>query len=192
MQKKLEQEGLVEIVTVRNDGDIRVAYPKLLDVERKSWKHEHGTAISSIAKQEKMYSLIFDIAHKRGLLHLTLLSLNSEPIAYDAGLIKNDTYYYLKTSFDEKYRQLSPATVLRSKLIEDLIGRNVKYFDFPGEPYEWERQWTDELRWHQSLMVYNKTMRAKLFSLYRRMPKREEGRVEEGGFRYHNPKDIHA
>lgn len=26
--------------------------------------------------------------------------------------------------------------------------------DFPAEPYEWERQWTDQVRWHKVISIY--------------------------------------
>ena len=49
------------------------------------------------------------------------------------------------------------ATYLRARLIEALIERGVSRLDFPAEPYEWERQWTDTARWHKALTIYGPT-----------------------------------
>jgi CelD/BcsL family acetyltransferase involved in cellulose biosynthesis len=190
MEKKLNAIGHVEISKLNNYDSISDAYKQLLYVEEKSWKHKHGTAISSIKKQEDFYRELCEEAIKRGWLHLIFLYLNNEPIAYNIGLIKDKKYLYLKTSFDEDFRKLGPATLLRAKLIEELIINGVKYFDFPGEPYEWERQWTDELQWHKSLLIYNNTFKAKLFSIYNAVKKIIPQSSDENQFQYHNPRDL--
>jgi hypothetical protein len=66
-------------------------------------------------------------------------------------------YSYLKTSYDERHRALGPATFLRARLIESLMDDRLREFDFPGEPYEWERQWTTTYHWHKTVTIYNRT-----------------------------------
>jgi CelD/BcsL family acetyltransferase involved in cellulose biosynthesis len=90
-----------------------------------------------------------------------LLYLDEKPVAYDLGVVTNGCFYYLKTSYDQEYRSLSPSTVLRSRVIESAIRAGLSYFDFPAEPYSWERQWADEARWHKSLLVFSRRVRAR-------------------------------
>ena len=120
-------------------------------------KHKHGTAISAIPHQIAFYRELIGGAYKAGRLHLTFLVLNDKPVAYNLGVVSNGCYYYLKTSFNEAYRHLGVASVCRARLIRMLIDEGLENFDFPGEPYEWEKQWTRNLRWHRSFTIYNKT-----------------------------------
>jgi len=191
MKKKLEVQGNFKYCSHYDYDNILVAYKDMLKIERKSWKHEHGTAITSIKKQESFYELLCEGESRKGRLHLLFLFLNNEPIAYNFGIIRNNIYSYLKTSFSEEYRQTGPSTILRAKLIENLISEGIKYFDFPGgEPYEWEKQWTDELQRHNSLLIYNKTCKAKLFFLYQTIRNMKLSRQVKQEIKYINPKDL--
>ena len=46
-----------------------------------------------------------------------------------------------------------------------LIAEGCTARDVRGEPYEWEQQWTDTVRWHQSLVVFNKTLTGRAIGL---------------------------
>jgi hypothetical protein len=140
-------------------------YDDLLSIERQSWKHSHGTAITAIDHQRGFYKDLTLGALLTGRLYLTFLRISGKAVAYDLGLICDGRYYYLKTSFIETYRSYGVATVGRAKLLEQLIADGVTGFDFSGAPYEWEAQWSDSLQWHRSLLVCNKTLRARLLWL---------------------------
>ena len=168
IERKLISRGQIEIRSHSDFSDIDQAYEALLSIEARSWKQVHGTAISSVSRQTTFYRRLCSSAFLKGWIHLRFLYLDDRPIAYNLGLIVKDTYFYLKTSYDHAERPLSPATLLRAKLIEELIGRGVKQFDFPGEPYEWESQWTDGVRWHQSLTLFGQTFKGLAYALYRK------------------------
>jgi CelD/BcsL family acetyltransferase involved in cellulose biosynthesis len=155
--KKLEAAGRVDVAEVSTPEDFERTYDALLEIERASWKHEHGTAISAVAHQASFYRTMGRAALGTGRLHLQMLTLDGTPLAHNLGFVHDGRYAYLKTSFDERHRALSPSTVLRARLIASLIDRGIRHFDFPGEPYEWERQWTDTYRWHQTITIYNRT-----------------------------------
>lgn len=177
IERKLMSHGHVEIRNQDDFFDVDQAYAALLSIEHRSWKQAHGTSISSVSRQTTFYRRFCSSAFLKGWLHLGFLCLDDRPVAYNLGLIVKDTYYYLKTSYDHAERPLSPATLLRAKLIEDLIGRGVKRFDFPGEPYEWESQWADEVRGHQSLTLFSQTLKGLAYAFYRKTKRigRENG-----------------
>ncbi|MDP1768789.1 MAG: GNAT family N-acetyltransferase [Nitrospirota bacterium] len=167
-ERKLMSQGRLEI---RNQGDftdIDEAYQVLLSIEHRSWKQAHGTSIAAVSRQTVFYRYLCERTFQRNWLHLGFLFLDDRPIAYNLGLIVNDTYFYLKTSYDYAERPLSPSTFLRAKLVEELIGRGVRQFDFPAEPYEWESQWTDEMRWHRSLTLFAPSAKGFACRVYRR------------------------
>jgi|GEM_PF-2808269 len=163
MEKGLQTGGQVRFIKISAPEVFSQAYEDLLNVEKASWKHGHGTAISTVSHQMGFYYDMAKGALNAGRLHLTFLKLDHLPVAYNLGLLTHGRYHYLKTSFHEAYRRLGVATISRARLIRMLIDEGIREFDFPGEPYEWEAQWTEELRWHRSVVVYNKTVMGRLY-----------------------------
>jgi CelD/BcsL family acetyltransferase involved in cellulose biosynthesis len=165
IERKLAGLGTVRVVDAREMASFDAAYQTLLRVERASWKHRHGTAISAVKRQTDFYEQMGRDAFAAGRLHLQFLFVDDRPLAHNFGYVRDGCYYYLKTTYDETYRHVSPATVLRGRLIESLIADGIAMFDLPGEPYEWERQWTDQVRWHSVLTVYNHTLVGRTMAL---------------------------
>ena len=182
-EKKIGALGVVHFDVIANQVNLEFAYEQMLTIERNSWKHEHGTAISAISHQTAFYHALCLGAAAVARLHLSFLYLDDQPVAYNLGYLHNRRYYYLKTSYDEKYRAVGVATFARARLIETLIGQGVQSLDFPGEPYEWEQQWTEELRWHKSIALFNSNFPARIFyvlsKLRRALKKQPEGKVLE-------------
>ncbi|MFN2309396.1 MAG: GNAT family N-acetyltransferase [Gammaproteobacteria bacterium] len=174
-EKKLLAQGEVEFGCVAGDTDIEQAYQDILHVESNSWKHAHGTAISTVAHQSVFYKELCLAAARTNRLHLSFLRLNGEPVAYNLGYFHDHRYAYLKTSYHEAYRDLGIATYSRAQLIGQVIGQGGRYFDFPGEPYEWEQQWTKALRWHRSITLFNRTPSARAFHFMGAIKRRFNG-----------------
>lgn len=167
--KKLLAAGRVEVSVARTEADFDCAYDALLAVERASWKHVHGTAISAVPHQAGFYRTMGRAAAACGRLHLQVLTLDSRPVAHNLGYLHCGRYYYLKTSFHEAFRSLNPSTFLRARLIEQLINEQVELLDFPGEPYDWERQWTSTYHFHQTVTIYNRTSTGRALAWLHRM-----------------------
>jgi CelD/BcsL family acetyltransferase involved in cellulose biosynthesis len=192
-EKKLAAEGAVTFTRVQPGDPLDHAYDELLDIERESWKHDRGTAISVAPKQAGFYRDLVEAAGQAGTLHLTFLRLDGVAIAHNLGLVSDGQYFYSKTSYRHAYRPHGAASIGRARLIEMLIAEGCTALDFPGEPYEWEQQWTDTVRWHQSMLLFNTTLIGRAVGLttkvrdYFHPPSQERcivfstGRVAAGG-----------
>jgi CelD/BcsL family acetyltransferase involved in cellulose biosynthesis len=174
-ERKMREHGAVDVVTITRPGDVPAAYEMLLGIERASWKQDHGTAISAVNRQARFYRELCEGAAAAGRLHLHFLTVSGQAAAYNLGLIANGCYSYLKTSYDEQFKPLGAATYLRARLVETLIRAGVHQLDFPAEPYEWERQWTDTVRWHQVLNVYRPTAAGRVLAWVDRLRHRSAG-----------------
>lgn len=155
-------------ISYRRNGDFQSfddAYKIILSIEEKSWKHKHGTAITSSEKQRRFYKELCGSAFNNGWSRFCILYLDNEPIAFEMGLVKGMKYYGVHGSYSEKYRRLNPGTVLLAKFIEDLIQDGIKEYDWFGEPFSFQRRWTDKFRYHNALLIYNKTSKAKCFRI---------------------------
>lgn len=186
-ERKVGELADLRVVECSRGADVAGAYEHMMHVERSSWKQAHGTAISAVARQAGFYRHLCEGAAAAGRLHLQLLTVAGTAVAYNLGYIANDCYFYLKTSYDEQYKPVGVATYLRARLVETLISRGVKALDFPAEPYEWERQWTETVRWHKVLTIYRNTTVGRVLSLVDRFRHRaDEGeRVNHADARAH-------
>jgi CelD/BcsL family acetyltransferase involved in cellulose biosynthesis len=178
-EKKLRTMGDVRFYKTGNAKAFEEAFDHLLYIEKNSWKHNHGTAITSVEKHRQLYKELCESTSRAGWLHLCFLFLNNEPISYNLGLVIHQKYFSLKNSYHEKYKQLSPTTLLRAWVIEGLIKGGIKAYDFTGSPHRFESEWTKEFRWHKSLTVYNTTTKGKIFSVYRALKNRRSLRLGE-------------
>jgi CelD/BcsL family acetyltransferase involved in cellulose biosynthesis len=188
-EKKLRGMGDIRFCKTENSQSLDEVYKNLLYIEENSWKHNHGTAITSIKKQRELYKELCESTARKKWLHLCFLFLNNEPIAYNLGLAIREKYYLLKLSYHEKYKQVSPSILLMAWAIEDLIRGGIKAYDFAGEPYQYESQWTKEFRWHKSLTIYNNTTKAKLYSIYQTVKKKLAGGIGDDVV-YYNSRDL--
>ena len=117
----------------------------------------------------KFWQEVCGSAWAEGRMHVQFLTIDGRPAAYNLGYIVGDEYAYLKTTFGDEFRDLGAATFLRARLVEDLIDRGIHLVDFPGEPYDWERQWTAELRRHIMLTAYSGTARSRVLEWLERV-----------------------
>lgn len=186
--RDLQKLGRVEIRRAGQDVAVEQAYQDLLLVEERSWKHAHGTAISAVPRQREFYRRLCEGMARCRRLHLQLLYLDGRPVAYDLGVTSSNRFWYLKTSFDERLRSASPSTVLRARLIETLIAEGCRGLDFPAEPYRWEAQWASELRWHTSLIVFNRSLRGRVLRATLAARARVRPAREPPGVHYADPR----
>jgi CelD/BcsL family acetyltransferase involved in cellulose biosynthesis len=156
-ERKVAAESDVRILEMTTVDEVGSGYEMLLEIERASWKHQHGTAISSAPQATGFFRDLCFGAAARGRLQLQVLSIRGRPVAYNLGYVHDSTYYYLKTSFAEDLKPLGVATFLRARLVRSLIERGLRVMDFPAQPHEWERQWTETVRWHKRLTLFRGT-----------------------------------
>jgi CelD/BcsL family acetyltransferase involved in cellulose biosynthesis len=158
VERKLSTEPDIRISEYSTVEEVERGFELLLDVERASWKHLHGTAISSAPKAVGFFRDLCLGAAARGRVHLQVLTISGRPAAYNLGYVRDLTYSYLKTSFDEALKPLGVATYLRARLIGSLVEKGLRVMDFPAAPHEWEKQWTETARWHKKLTMYRATV----------------------------------
>ena len=162
-EKKLLAAGLVRVIEVTHPAHFERAFDAVLSVERASWKHSHGTSLSVSESEAALYR-DWGCTAASGRVHLQILMLDDVPVAYNLGTVDRGCYYYLKTSYAAEYRPLGPSTYLRLRLIESLIASGCTSVDFPGTPFEWERQWTETYRWQRVLSIHPRTIRGRILA----------------------------
>ena len=157
------------IVGDRSASGFSAAFTRILAIEQASWKGAHKWAMFADSAATKFWQDVCENAWAEGRMHVQFLTIDGRPAAYNLGYIVGDEYAYLKTTFGDEFRDLGAATFLRARLVEDLIDRGIHLVDFPGEPYDWERQWTAELRRHIMLTASSGTARSRVLEWLERV-----------------------
>lgn len=152
--------------TLSDIKDINQAYEILLTIEQLSWKHLHGTAISSASSQTQLYKDLCESFYEHGNLKMLFLFIDDQPVAYDFGVLCGQKYHDLKCSFHQDYQKYSPSTLIRAKLIENLIQENISCIDFGPEAYEYITHWTDENQIQYQVRYYRNNSKGQLYYLY--------------------------
>lgn len=147
---KLRPLGELRFIEISGPGDANQAMEAILEVERLSWKHAAGTAITCVPEQEAFYRALFPEALASGSVYGQVLTLNGKPIAFNFGLIRSGVYLCLKHSNTQEHQPLSPAQILNVNLVDRLRERGVSTYDYMGksEPHK--------LRWSTQTAAYTR------------------------------------
>jgi hypothetical protein len=120
--RKLDKLGSWQISCLGLD---RASLTKIWEVERYSWKtYLKG---EEKAKKDLGLSAILEGVERNGegVSHfeskIWFLELNGVPLSYVLTLKRNKTLFFAKTSFDSRYKEVSPGTFLMNSLIEQVF-----------------------------------------------------------------------
>ncbi|RMF39661.1 MAG: GNAT family N-acetyltransferase [Planctomycetota bacterium] len=118
--KKLAGCGKVEIecVTQAEDAVLTELMEQCFALEDRGWKGAAGTSIARVPGLREYYLREAQIMRDRGHLHLWLLRLDGQIIAFEYCHVANGVCYSHKLSFDPDYQAYSPGKILRGKQLE--------------------------------------------------------------------------
>ena len=87
---------------------------------------------------------------------ISILRVDSIPIAAQFGIIVDETVYQLKIGYDEKYSNLSPGNILIKKLLSEYRQRDLKCFNLVSHT-NWHKNWRAARQNLYSGYVFNNT-----------------------------------
>lgn len=152
--RALEATHRVEIKLVTSQTGLANAFSDICAIERKSWKTEQGTAFTSRDDLLSLYHNITGLGCQEGIIRLYLLEIDSYPIAYDFGLLHENVYYMLKTSYRTQYASLSPGFILRWHVLCDLWSIGAIEHNFLWDRDAYKSQWASAERIFGTYWMY--------------------------------------
>ena len=152
-ENTIKNAGSTEMKFVTDQKEI---WKILLEIENKSWKHTAGFSIVDKTHQMAFYNLL--INQFAEALKFSVLFFEKRPIAYCMGILNRKKYWSLKTSYDEKFKKLSPGTVLKLWLLKYCFDIHLEEFDFGGEDEEHKLDFTDSVCHHKNYLIFNSNM----------------------------------
>ncbi|MFL5348014.1 MAG: GNAT family N-acetyltransferase [Hyalangium sp.] len=154
-RKKLEEKGQVKFERVDGGLDLESKLEEGFALEQSGWKGERGTAMAQSASTRGFYTELARDAAYSGRLSLYYLRLDGRPVAFQYGLTYGGRYFLLKPGYDESLKECSPGQLLMDEVLADCISRGLREFDFLGPDMVWKRDWTDKVRRHHWLFIFN-------------------------------------
>ena len=156
-RKKLEEKGQVRFERYEGGVDLDAKLEEGFALEQSGWKGQRGTAMAQDARTRGFYTELARESARSGRLTLYFLRLDDRAVAFQFGLTHAGRYLLLKPGYDEGLRECSPGQLLMEEVVRDCITRGVREFDFLGPDMVWKRDWTDQVRRHTWLYVFNDT-----------------------------------
>ena len=145
---KVAAEGTAaEFRTLREAGDMAAAVSRYGELESAGWKAESGTAIHPDNEQGRFYTELLSLEASRGRAVVYEYWLDGGLAASNLCLKHEKTLVVLKTTYDEKYTQLSPAFLLRLAQIQSAYASGeIDRVEFYGRKHDWHTRWTGTFR----------------------------------------------
>jgi len=129
-------------------------FPELNSIEGRSWKGDERSGIFSKPASMEFHREIFSIFSKGGFLDLSVLNLDSRPIAYIYNYLYGKRSYNYSIAYDKKYSSLSPGTLLMLWALADSSSKDIAEFDFARGEGNWKSRFAREFRIHNRVRVF--------------------------------------
>lgn len=155
-RNRLEKAGKrCELRTITGVDQIADAVRTYGEIESRSWKASEGTAVSPDNDQGRLYTDLLRRFALRESARCYQLCIDDQVAATDLCILGRDEIVILKTTFDESFKDFSPAFLMRETAFASLFAENrFKRIEFYGRAMEWHRRWTDEIRTMYHLTSY--------------------------------------
>jgi CelD/BcsL family acetyltransferase involved in cellulose biosynthesis len=155
-RNKLSEDGIdpqLEILSA--PSDVAEAIRDYGRLESAGWKASGGTAVHPDNAQGRFYRAVLEAFCAEGRGRIYRYRFGDKVVAVDLCVESNETLVVLKTTYDENFKALSPALLMRQDAFREIFdsGR-IKRIEFYGKLMEWHTRWTDEARTLYHLNYY--------------------------------------
>ncbi|MAZ90119.1 MAG: hypothetical protein CL693_21000 [Cellvibrionaceae bacterium] len=147
--KKLDKLGDWSIKILDNPDDLDKSLESYHIVYNQSWKklEPYPAFINGLAR----------LAMDSNWLRLGILYLESNPIAVQLWLVRDETAYIYKLAYDDAYKNYSPGTILTHKLMEHVVSRDaVSKVDFLTGDEAFKLDWMSSSRNLEGIQIVNR------------------------------------
>lgn len=151
-----------------NGGD-KQGFNDMVEIERKSWKCDAGTAKIQQEWQKKFYKSFLESFMDKGWLNLWLGYLNNRPVAYQMNFDYNSKIWFYNCAQDEDFSKYGMGSMLIHHAMKDAFSNKKTECDFMRGPEPYKSDWASENR-ESYQFIYYKARPVSLFGyliLYR-------------------------
>lgn len=190
---RAKRQSALEIEQLSDLNDIKNALPIILAISKQSWKAGLKQSIADTTEYSTFLNYFTDEASKKGWINAWLLKDGDEYIAYEYHLNYNGKVYPIGADFDERFRRLSPGSILEYHIIKSLFeDPGVTEYNTCAHSYKYLRNWTDIIEPHVDIEIFNsKALPLFLHSLeYKLLPRLRQVPLFQQAKTYLKKQDI--
>lgn len=141
--------------TFREAVDIAPALGRYGALESAGWKAARGTAIGSENAQGRFYRRLLEEAAAAGEAAIYEYLFDTRTVAMNLCLLRDEQLIVLKTAYDESFKSLSPAFLLREEELQSFFaGNDVRRVEYYGRLMDWHTKLTENRRTLYHLTCY--------------------------------------
>ncbi|HTP39506.1 MAG TPA: GNAT family N-acetyltransferase [Steroidobacteraceae bacterium] len=134
----------------------------VLEIERHSWKHAAGMAISARPWEQAFYDRLLAHFAAQGMLMGAILNVDGQPAAHSIDLVRGGHVWGLKTTFDARHAARGVGTRLLVAMVQRYFDAGCSEYDFLGTDEPYKLEWTTTVRQHVQLRLWRRTIRGRL------------------------------
>ncbi len=139
---------------IGKNGKKKTLFSKICMIDQKSWKGETKKSIFLKEDTRNFHREIFDRFSKNRWIDLSILSIDKEPIAYVYNYLYVQKLHCYNLSFDKRYSNISPGTMLLLWSLMDTVPRDISEFDFGRGEECWKARYAKNFRIHKRMKIF--------------------------------------
>jgi CelD/BcsL family acetyltransferase involved in cellulose biosynthesis len=148
--RRLEQLGKIELHVYANN-EMSAALMSL-----KTMLEEHKTKWPKSYKAPGFHELLIRNCLNSGILHISELLLDNQPISWHIGFNYKSRYYWYMPVYRPEFQQYSPGKMHLYMCIAEALRKGITVFDLLKGDEDYKRQWTKD-----SLSLFSLKWRSK-------------------------------
>lgn len=148
-RNKLATDGVsTQLHLITEPTEMAGALARYGSLEGTGWKAGEGTAILADNAQGHFYLSLFEAAAHRGEARVYEYRFDNKTVAMNLCLWRGGQLIVLKTAYDESFRTLSPAFLLREEELQQFFQPEnaVHRIEYYGKLMDWHTKLTDNKR----------------------------------------------
>lgn len=126
---RLSEMGELAFRRLEAETEIRPWCTEFLELERRGWKGESGTALGCSAATSDFFRSAIQGAWDHGRLDFLRLDLGDRPIAMLVNFLAPPGSFSFKTCFDEEFARFSPGMLIQLENLKVIERGNIDWMD---------------------------------------------------------------
>jgi len=164
-KRLISEEGQLKTECIKDKKLLGSALERCFEISKRSWKGPLGTDLGGKETRARFFRELTKVGGTQDWVNIWFLGIGTEDMAFEYQLLYKGNVLLLASDYDLKYARFSPGEVLTSLYVEQLFKEKYEECDFSGTAYDYKLRWSNSVRKHIQLWIFNKRPSSKLFYL---------------------------
>lgn len=141
--RNLLKLGNVEVKHFISSEKILPELPLIKELFRERWESRPESWFFFKEFDDVFFKQLISQMADNGLVLLSKMSVEDEPIAYYFGFTEKNVYRFYRSAFSQKFKKFSPGHILLNFLFSNLTSKGYNFFDFLRGDYDYKKSFAD-------------------------------------------------